>query len=147
MILADSKGPLRTDNCYQSPRQSEILFILCEVNFWKISRLEVWSKLDLKVQNFLEGSEMFFPHKSYILVVYKPIFAHRVCALKGELRLVSIHSIYFTFFHLFAKTYFEANTHFRSKYPLSVFVDKLSIFNLYAMIWWQLVTSEGLSKR
>ena len=77
---------------------------------------------------------MFFLHKSHILVVYKAIFAHRVCALKEELRPVSIHSIYLTFFHLFVKTYFVANTHFRSKYPLSVFGDKLSIFNLYAMI-------------
>ena len=77
---------------------------------------------------------MFFLHKSHILVVYKAIFAQRVCALKEELRPVSIHSIYLAFFHLFVKTYFVANTHFRSKYPLSVFGDKLSIFNLYAMI-------------
>ena len=78
---------------------------------------------------------MFFPHKNSFLVVYKVIFARRVCALKEELPPFSIHSIWLTFFHLFAKTYFVANTHFfRSKYPLSVFGDKLSIFNLYAMI-------------
>ena len=75
---------------------------------------------------------MFFPHKNSFLVVYHAIFARRVCALKEELPPFSIHSI---FFHLFAKTYFVANTHFRSsKYPLSVFGDKLSIFNLYVMI-------------
>ena len=73
---------------------------------------------------------MFFLHKSYFLVVFKAIFAHRVCALKQELRPFSINSIYLTFLHLFAKTYFVANTHFRSKYPLSVFVNKLSIFKL-----------------
>ena len=77
---------------------------------------------------------MFFPHKNSFLVVYHVIFARRVCALKAELPLFPIHSILLTFFHLFAKTYFVANTHFRSKYPLSVFGDKLSIFNLYAMI-------------
>ena len=78
---------------------------------------------------------MFFPHKNSFLVVYKVIFARRVCALKEELPPFSINSIWLTFFHLFAKTYFIANTHFfRSKYPLSVFGDKLSIFNLYAMI-------------
>ena len=74
---------------------------------------------------------MFFVHKNYFLVVYKAIFARRVCALKEELHPFSINLI---FFHLFAKKYFVANTHFRCKYPLSVFGDKLSIFNLYAMI-------------
>ena len=88
----------------------------------------------LKFKFFLECSEMFFFHKDYFLVVYKAIFAHRVCTLKEELHPFSINSIYLTFFHLFAKTYFVTNTHFRCKYPLSVFGDKLSIFNLYAMI-------------
>ena len=77
---------------------------------------------------------MFFVHKNYFLAVYKAIFARRVCALKEELRPFSINSTYLIFFHLSAKTYFVANTHFRCKYPLSVFGDKLSIFNLYAMI-------------
>ena len=77
---------------------------------------------------------MFFVHKNYFLVVYKAIFARRVCTLKEELCPFSINSIYLIFFHLFAKTYFVANTHFRCKYPLSVFGDKVSIFNLYAMI-------------
>ena len=112
---------------------------------YRVLRYEVNSTLKFKI--FLDGSEMFFLHKSYILVVYKAIFAHRVCALKEELRPVSIYSIYLTLFHLFVKTYFVANTHFRSKYPLSVFGVKLSIFNLNAMIWWQLVTSEGRSEK
>ena len=80
---------------------------------------------------------MFFPHKKSFLVVYKVILAsiRRRYALKEELLPFSIHSIWLTFFHLIAKTYFVANTRFfRSKYPLSVFGDKLSIFNLYAMI-------------
>ena len=77
---------------------------------------------------------MFFVHKNYFLVVYKAIFARRVCALKEESCPFSINSIYLTFFYLFAKTYFVANTHFRRKYPLSVFGYKLSIFNLYAMV-------------
>ena len=77
---------------------------------------------------------MIFVRKNYFLVVYKAIFARRVCALKEELHPFSINSIYLIFFHLFAKKYFVANTHFHWKYPLSVFGDKLSIFNLYAMI-------------
>lgn len=77
---------------------------------------------------------MFFPHKNSFVVDYKVIFAHRDCALKEKLPPFSIHSIYLTFFHLFAKTYFVANTHFRCKYPLSVFGDKLSILNLNAMV-------------
>ena len=56
---------------------------------------------------------MFFPHKNYFLVFHKAIFARRVGALKEELRPLSDYSIYSTFFHLFAKTYFVANTHFQ----------------------------------
>ena len=62
---------------------------------------------------------MFFVIK-IILVIYIAIFAHRVCTLKEELHRFSFTSIYLTFFHLLAKTYFVANTHFRCKYPLSV---------------------------
>lgn len=77
---------------------------------------------------------MFFAHKNSFLVDYKVIFALRNSALKEELHPFSIHLILFNFFHLFAKTYFVANTHFRSKYPLSVFGNKLSILNLNAMV-------------
>ena len=77
---------------------------------------------------------MFFAHKNSFLVDYKVIFALRDCALKEELPPFSIHLILFNFFHLFAKTYFVAITHFRCKYPLSVFGNKPSILNLIVMV-------------
>ena len=112
---------------------------------YRVMRFDVNSTLKFKF--FLEGSEMFFPHKNSFLVDYKVIFALRDCALKEELPPFSIHSIYLTFFHLFAKTCFVANTHFRCKYPLPVFRHKLSDLNLNAMVWSQLAGSDDRSEK
>ena len=128
-ILADSKGLLRKDNCYQSPRQSEY-FLSLQGDFfekYRVLRFDVNSTLRFKI--FQKVRKCFFLKNSF-LVVYKVIFARRACALKEELPPFSIHWIWLTFFsficeHIFRSKYslFVANTHFRSKYPRSVFGD------------------------
>ena len=73
---------------------------------------------------------MFFAHKNSFLADYKVIFVPRDCALKEELPPFSIHLIYLTFFHLFVKRYFVANTHF----PTFSFRQETINFELNAMV-------------
>ena len=88
-----SKGHLRKDIFHQSPRRAEIFFVLSHVNFWTKSCLRLWSKLDLKVEDFFEGTGIFFPHKCPSFLYNKIIFPHMACALKEELLPFSNNSI------------------------------------------------------
>ena len=77
----------------------------------------------LKLKIFLKVLESFFPHKTPSFLFNKIIFLQVVCALKAALSPFSNNLIWDFFHDLFKKTYFVANTHFSSKYALSVFCD------------------------